>query len=447
MAKKNNKKKWNELFEAHKKDNHLTAIELARQFLKKSPNDSSARIILGRSLAAIGRYDEGLALLKGSIKEVPEDKEFYPYLVIGEFYMLERKNYKLAEKWFLKSLEKDPKSSPALEGLGIALKMQGRIRDAKMAFRKAIKVRTDPQDEPYYNLGECFLFEGDYNQAIKCYDKAIEIDPKYELALKRKEDVRQAQKVRLDFKIATPNAPPKKKKNPQKDWFEKPNLMPENKYEELFKLTIQNQFVTAIEVANQCLKEYPNDPFVLVILSRSLVEIERFGDALSVLKKSIKPLSKKRRSGAWRSIGRLYERKGNYKRAEIWLRRALDKKPDNAYTLIWLGSVVLAQGRSKEAKKFLRKATRVESNICDKAYYYLGNCLLVEEDYHEAIECYARALEINPLHREASLRKKDAANALKLRLGLKVVRPKSVMKDSGNPDMVGSVDPNITRSH
>ena len=59
---------------------------------------------------------------------------------------------------------------------GWALKELGNYNQAISCFHKAIQINPN-EPEYYYEKGWAFRELGNYNQAISCFDKAIEINP------------------------------------------------------------------------------------------------------------------------------------------------------------------------------------------------------------------------------------------------------------------------------
>ena len=66
----------------------------------------------------------------------------------------------------------------AHSNLGVALQARGRLDEAIACFRKAIEL--DPKFAmAHNNLGVALRDQGKLDEAIACYRKAIELDPKY----------------------------------------------------------------------------------------------------------------------------------------------------------------------------------------------------------------------------------------------------------------------------
>ena len=74
------------------------------------------------------------------------------------------------------AIGRDPYSSLAWNGRGIALLKMGAVKGAPEAFKKAVEI------DPYYvtawdNLGESYSYLGRFPEAIDAYDRAIAVNP------------------------------------------------------------------------------------------------------------------------------------------------------------------------------------------------------------------------------------------------------------------------------
>lgn len=98
-----------------------------------------------------------------------------PYLSITEEYFYNLKDYKSAEKWLLKAYEIDPESYVVLENLNWLYLNVGRIDDAIPISRRMVDLRPDLFNS-YGNLGGAYYAAQKYPEAIKWYQKALEID-------------------------------------------------------------------------------------------------------------------------------------------------------------------------------------------------------------------------------------------------------------------------------
>jgi tetratricopeptide (TPR) repeat protein len=79
-------------------------------------------------------------------------------------------------------------STSTLVLLGGALAKKGDLAEAKRCHRRAARLATENPDEAYLNLGLILRAERRYEQAIACFDRAIEHDPKYTIAKNARAD-------------------------------------------------------------------------------------------------------------------------------------------------------------------------------------------------------------------------------------------------------------------
>ena len=74
------------------------------------------------------------------------------------------------------NINKVPYNSKEWQEQGLLLKGLGNFDEAISCFQKAIQ--QDPQDvEAYFELGHCFLSKGDSPKAIRCFQQALQLDP------------------------------------------------------------------------------------------------------------------------------------------------------------------------------------------------------------------------------------------------------------------------------
>jgi tetratricopeptide (TPR) repeat protein len=67
--------------------------------------------------------------------------------------------------------------------------------EAAEVMLKATKCAEGCIDEAFYNLGVVRLIQKNYKEAISCFEKALEMDPKYKLAKQQLNDVKKALEI------------------------------------------------------------------------------------------------------------------------------------------------------------------------------------------------------------------------------------------------------------
>jgi len=64
----------------------------------------------------------------------------------------------------------------------------GDFAGAKRCHRRAARLATESPDEARFNLGLILRAERRYEEAIACFDRAIQHDPKYKIAFEARRD-------------------------------------------------------------------------------------------------------------------------------------------------------------------------------------------------------------------------------------------------------------------
>ncbi len=186
---------WMALVSAYGRGKPATTLERARTYLEVHPEDGAAWLIAGDVLCEIARYDEAAKALRKAMKLLPPWRLDAPCLHMGHLYR-EKGNLRAAERWYRKSVAANPKLPRNLIFLGAVLAKQGRFKEAKRCHRRAIGLGIDEADEAYYNLGLILRAEADYEGALKCFDEALHLDPKYTVAKGARRDVLGAIQLR-----------------------------------------------------------------------------------------------------------------------------------------------------------------------------------------------------------------------------------------------------------
>lgn len=101
-------------------------------------------------------------------------------------------------------------------------------------------------------------------------------------------------------------------------------------------------------------------------------------------------------------FGNSFYRQGNYSKAEIKFKKALNKNPNNPQALYNLGCVLLQQKKDSLAIRQLQSAGKLETSKIRKAmiYHNIGVICQKRQLFNEAIEAYKESLRSNPLDDE-----------------------------------------------
>lgn len=108
------------------------------------------------------------------------------------------------------------------------------------------------------------------------------------------------------------------------------------------------------------------------------------------------------------ALGLAWRLRGDLEKAEAYYRRALKLNPAPA-TYNNYGSLLLQQGRAKEAEAYFREALGdPRYRRPDLAYINLGDALLAQDRFNDAIAAYRQAKVLNPQQETARLREAEA---------------------------------------
>lgn len=125
---------------------------------------------LGKALAKKGEWEEAIASYQKAIELAPQWEEVRQYLADAENKLNETKvNGKMEN-------EAGDESTMPHYKLGKMLAKEGEWEEAIASYRKAIEVEPNFADV-YHSLGDALVEAGEKEEAIRVYQKAIEIEP------------------------------------------------------------------------------------------------------------------------------------------------------------------------------------------------------------------------------------------------------------------------------
>lgn len=191
----------------------------------------------------------------------------------------------------------------------------------------------------------------------------------------------------------------------------------------IFKAADKAWWGTVAELARAHLELYPEEIGARVELARALTQLSRFDEAHRAFDEAFEQAAERGAEGGHEHIfsarGRLEQRRGDFSQAEHWFAKAVEAAPHRTYNHIFLGVLVFQRGDIKRAEEIYRNAIATvvpaEGDELDEIYANLGGVLVAQERYAEAVECFERALELDPKYEFAKIRLKDARKLLKLR--------------------------------
>ena len=168
-------------------------IDLAIDHFKKAveikPDYAPAKNNLGTAYLAQKNWDDAIACFKGITGDLLYATPHYPLSNLGWAYY-NKKEYELAEKYYLDALKVDPGFVIALRGLGLTYLKTGKVSKAVIALKKAVK-KAPQAAVLHFDLADAYTLARDYKRAIYSYEKVIELDREGPLANKAKKKLQK----------------------------------------------------------------------------------------------------------------------------------------------------------------------------------------------------------------------------------------------------------------
>jgi tetratricopeptide (TPR) repeat protein len=188
---------WDQIREAHDKEQWATLLELCALHLKQVPDHLDARIPKAIALRKLKRFEEAATLLQETHDHANASLNCKYYCQcelgltfeeIGKFIDA-RKAYEAAHRLF-------PTKTVPLIYRGVMERRVGDLAAARDWLSRALVCPEGDFDEAHFNIGSAYLSEQNYAKAIEHYQKAITLDPDYEIAWERLADAKRAVEIR-----------------------------------------------------------------------------------------------------------------------------------------------------------------------------------------------------------------------------------------------------------
>lgn len=179
------------LFDAFDADEFATVVAIGDIVLVENPDDVHVLIRLGAVQSALAQYDIAQELLGHALRVAPAAARHIVLSHFGDLYK-NRGDLAAAAKYYGEASLLMPDDATYYIYRGAALARLGRLKEAEAAHRMATKCPDGCIDEAYCNLGLILRSQGRLPEARRCFEKAIEIDPHYESAILALQDIVKA---------------------------------------------------------------------------------------------------------------------------------------------------------------------------------------------------------------------------------------------------------------
>jgi len=156
------------------------AINHFKKSLALKDDYAPARNNLGNAYAQNNEWDKAIEQWKIVISDLLYATPQFPLSNLGFAYN-HKKEYDLAEKYFLDALKVKPEFDRALYGLAQTYIATGRISDAIASLEKATAV-SPSEAVLHFELAKAYSLNQDYKRAHAAYLRVVQLDPNSTLA-------------------------------------------------------------------------------------------------------------------------------------------------------------------------------------------------------------------------------------------------------------------------
>lgn len=398
------------------------AIALYEQCINANPTLMSNYWYLGLAWLLVGEESETQAIWLSALTQgTPAEMDVWMadllnVLEVEAFQHLHDHHLQLAEKIYWQILELDSERAEAHYNLGNALAQQGNLDEAVACWQRAIDLKPDFA-QSYQNQGHVFQKLEEFDNAIVCYSKALEIQPNcidtlYNLGLclsllGRLDDAiacfKKAIQIQPEFSQG------------YGDWGHA--LLQQGRLDDAiacFKRAIQIQpgfsqayskFIDTLINQGRYDEEIKSKAALLKALQEQQNSADLYFYLGNILRRNylhLATLSYQRAidihpnsAELYLNLGKALVGEGNFDQAIASYQKALDIRPSSAELYLNLGKALAGKGNFDEAIASYQKALSINPDW-DESYCYLGNALSAIGKWDEAIACYKKTLELQP---------------------------------------------------
>ncbi|WP_367873308.1 tetratricopeptide repeat protein [Luteolibacter sp. Populi] len=183
--------------QAHEKGQIGYTRELCERYLRKNPDSGFVWLILANNLIALSLYTEASAALDRAEALVPDQPKKLANVIAHRGHLAEAAGrFEEAGEYFLRAHELDLDDATWLIFAGDAAGRNGEIEKSLELVTRATLCPEGCIDEAHFNRGGKLLVLKRYAEAAEAYRSALAIDPTYESALRRLEDLEMIQKAK-----------------------------------------------------------------------------------------------------------------------------------------------------------------------------------------------------------------------------------------------------------
>jgi tetratricopeptide (TPR) repeat protein len=188
---------WDQMHEADEKGHWASLLALCALHLKNNPDHLQARIPQAIALRNLKRFQEAVTVLEQTYANsgASEKCKYQCQRELGDT-LEEMGKFDDARRAYDEAHRLAPTDAIIIIYRGVMELGRGEFVAAREWLNRALECPEGDFDEAHFNIGSSYLCEGNYARAIEHYQKAITLDPDYDVAWRCLEDAKRALEIR-----------------------------------------------------------------------------------------------------------------------------------------------------------------------------------------------------------------------------------------------------------
>lgn len=327
------------------------AITTCQKALHLKPDLAMAYKIQGNALQMLGEIAPAIRSYEKALEIQPNYPEVHANL--GSLYAQQERLEK-AVSYYQQALHLKPDFSGAYRNLAKILTDMGASEQASQCLEKAYELEPEKAaPEDHVQLGNTRRQQGKLTEAIACYRRALQQNPKLAVAYYGIGEIQRQ----------------------------------------------QGEIENAINSYHQAIELEPKQADFYQSLAQLLAQHGQIQDAILVYQKLLE--FSPNQAKAYHQLGDIFHQQWRLEEATAAYRRAIELNPQWVASYYGLGKVLAKQEQWQGAIAIFNKAMNLDANADAEAYKCLADALGKEGEVEQAIASYRKTIELAADHAEA----------------------------------------------
>ena len=285
-----------------------------------------------------------------------------------------KKARQIEEKTYTAALQLSKNYNEVCEEFGIYAQ--------KKQKKQSVKLIDKNTSFEYTQKGWAFEYKQEYDKAIECYDKAIELNPKDENAWVFKGNVLLDNLHRYEESIACYDKAIELNTKHEYVWSQKGQA-----------LLLYQRYEESMACLDKVIELNPENEGAWGWKGNALLELHRYEESISCYNKAIEINPKNENTWNWKGCALF--RHQYYEESIVCYDKAIVLNPKNENTWSWKGCALFALQRYKESLVCFDKSIKLNPKD-EYAWIWKGHALDKLHSYEKAVDAFEQSILINP---------------------------------------------------